>query len=1074
MRFTITIRPPSFSFKFLLILILQLIFTPIYSDDHIDVEIRDAGRYYIRNFDYKEYGAHQENWQVIQGPRGMMYVANNWGILEFDGVSWRLIKTKKNTAVLSIAVDTGGTVYAGLENDFGYLKPDSTGKLRYVSLETYLSEAERKVSNVWRTHAVKDGVYFYTGNKIYFWQGDSISITPNQISCLSATVNDTMYFGNWENGIMRMVDGSPQTIPGGDRFSNVENQVIIPYDAKGTFLVATRQDGLLLYNGTAFVPFASEANAFIKQNLPYSGTSLGEDRIIIGTIRGGAAIINADGALLKILDTETGLRNQTIVSAAFDKDGDLWLALLNGIAHVETSTPLTRFDAESGLEGGVVTINRHGQYLYAGTDQGIFYLDSESPGENRFSRINKFKRVEGNTGFVWGSYITDGKLFIGTDNGAFIVEGKQANRIEAAWPRVYGFYQSQKDAGRIYVALQTGISIMKKHRGQWQHEYFNSIPGTEITSIAGENSLRNDKEIIWLGTDAHGVMKAIASDSMKNEEQEFQFEFTTYSEQHSLPPGAIKVLKVNGKIVFATEKGLRRFDSATETFPAEIAFGDAFADTSRFVSNIINDGNGQMWIVSRSEDGSLISTATGNKNGGYEWETKPFRRITDLGDIRAICPDKNGVAWFGGSEGVVRYSLPSTANDTRGKFGTNIRRVLVNGDSVVYGGASISLSKTTSPASLRREERENSSFEGGLRGMSPTLTYQNNALRFEYAATFYKDLAANQYQYRLEGFDESWSNWSHETQKDYTNLREGDYRFRVRAKNVYGQQSETAIYEFTILPPWQRTWWAYLVYAILVGLAITAIIRMQIKRVQRRAAEALQREKERAKLQETTLRAQAAELKAQAAEAEKEREKELMRSRIASDLHDEIGSNLSSIAVISQMLRRRDKIEEKERQRLGDIYGISQQTAASMRDIVWFVNPENDSMEKLLAKMRETANMMLDHLEFTFQTPNQPLSLETDLNFRRNLFLMYKESLQNIVKHSQASSVEIEITEKEDVFILRVADNGVGFDVAKPNNGNGLRNFYTRAKASGGEIEILSKPGGGTEVKYVKNYNKKV
>ena len=93
--------------------------------------------------------------------------------------------------------------------------------------------------------------------------------------------------------------------------------------------------------------------------------------------------------------------------------------------------------------------------------------------------------------------------------------------------------------------------------------------------------------------------------------------------------------------------------------------------------------------------------------------------------------------------------------------------------------------------------------------MSPTLPYTSNALRFEYAAAFYKDISANRYQYWLEGFDENWSTWTAETKKDYTNLPEGDYRFRVRAENVYKKLSEEAVYLFTILPPWSlRLFWS--------------------------------------------------------------------------------------------------------------------------------------------------------------------------------------------------------------------------------------------------------------------------
>ena len=1025
----------------LLLAVIITLLPPLALHAQSDADISESGRYYIQNYDYKEYAGHQENWEIVQDPRGIIYVANNWGILEYDGRSWRMINPGKNTAVISIAVDSSGVIYAGLENDFGYLAVDEMGKYVYTSLAGNLKEEERTISSVWRTHAANDGIYFYTAQKIYFWKNDSIKIAPNMISALSALVNGTVHYGHWENGVMRIVNGEPQKIPGGDRFRNVENQAIIPYPAKEAFFVATRQDGLFLYDGNDFQPFQSEANDFIKEYLPYSGASFGEDMIVIGTIQGGAAIINGRGELQAVLNTETGLRNQTIVSAFFDRTGSLWLSLLNGISRVEVSTPFTRFGAENGIEGGVVTLNRFQERIYAGGNRGIFYLDSDVSSENQLSKINQFKQAEGNTGFVWGSYITDDKLFIGADRGTFIIDNKRANRIEALWPRVYGFYRSEKMPNRIYCALQTGVSIMEKQRGEWQHVFFHGKIGKEMITVTGETPTDDRSEVIWLGTKAQGAVRIVVNEPSADS-ADFHFEVNEFGEENGLPAGDVQVAKIDGKIVFMGSSGLRRFDAATASFPLDSSFGDFLADSSKTIGGLVRGPQGDIWAFTRTEGGSKISVASGGSGASYQWTDRTFRRINDLGEIRSVWPEENGAAWIGGSEGIVRFSGAENESNIA-SFNVNIRQIRAKGDSVIFGGKA-----NGKPA--------------------PVLKYAENAMRFEYAAAYFNDAAANQYQYLLEGFDAAWSNWSAETQKDYTNLPEEEYVFRVRARNIYGDLSEEAAYQFRILPPWYRTLPAYLLYGILAALAITAITRFQIKRVRRQAAEDLQREKERAKLQEATLRAEAAELKAKAAEAEKEREKELMRSRIASDLHDEIGSNLSSISVISQMLTRKEKIGEKERQRLTNIHSIAQHTAGSMRDIVWFINPVNDSLEKLLVKMRETANVMLDHLEFTFQTPSGDLQLETDINFRRNLFLIYKESLQNTVKHSRASHVDIEIKENREQFRMEIRDNGVGFNTDDSSDGNGLRNFKSRASQIGGTVAVRSEADTGTQVVFTR------
>ncbi|MCB0316506.1 MAG: hybrid sensor histidine kinase/response regulator, partial [Calditrichaeota bacterium] len=168
---------------------------------------------------------------------------------------------------------------------------------------------------------------------------------------------------------------------------------------------------------------------------------------------------------------------------------------------------------------------------------------------------------------------------------------------------------------------------------------------------------------------------------------------------------------------------------------------------------------------------------------------------------------------------------------------------------------------TSPPAPLQRGEQGNSPFEGG---MSTMLPYTHNALRFQFAASSFDDPTQNRYQVFLEGFDENWSNWIAETQKDYTNIPEGDYAFRVRAKNIYGHLSEEGRYQFTILPPWYRSWWMYLIYLAAALGGIFLIVRVRVSQVEQRTKELekivvvrtadLRKEKEKTEQQAEALR----------------------------------------------------------------------------------------------------------------------------------------------------------------------------------------------------------------------------
>lgn len=982
----------------------------------------EQGRYYLDNFDYKTYGAHQENWDILQSPSGLIYAANNEGLLEFDGISWRLITTPKNTAIISIAVDSASTVYAGLENDFGYFRGDARGQLNYVSLGEQLADTLQNITTIWKVHNTRFGTYFFSIAKVYFWADDSLRILPIRTATLSTQIGDDMYYGEYGSGIMRVVDGEATLIHGGDRFAREENFIILPYKPANTLMVATREEGLFIHKDDAFQSFPTDAEAYLTANRIYSSAPLPDGHIALGTIRGGAMILDAAGKLQRIVNKDFGLRDQTIVSGYTDNHGTLWLALLNGLARVEFTSPFTRYTADDGLESGILEIVRHKGILYAGSRHGVYYLDPNTG----VGKPPVFKTVEGISSFAWKLHIANGVLLAGTDRGVFEIEGGKANFIDAAWPRVYDFHQSRVDSNKMYVALLDGFSFMTFRNGHWDHGRRIQDIHEEVRTISGD-----ENDVLWLGTVGSKVIRAELVPQDESPDTLVHSRVRHFSEADGLPGGEIRVFTVNNRMVIATSGGFYRYDAASEKFYPDSSFGPMFTDPQRSIRQVHAGEDGRIWIASRKV-GTEVTVCIPDGNGGYQYQSTPFQRMVDIGEIEAFLPETDEVVWFGGSEGIVRYQ-PGSEKDYSATFPTLIRQVIAREDSLLFAGKS---SNSTA---------------------APVLAYRDNVLRFEFSAAYYDAPAENRYQYFLDGFAENWSGWTADTRKDYTNLPEGDYRFRVRAKNLYGQIGNEAVYAFSILPPWYRSGWAYLAYLLAGIAAIYGFTRFQVNRYRRQAAAELEAEKNRSRLQE-------AYLKAETAEAQKEVEKEQMRSRIASDLHDEIGSNLSSIAVISQMLQRRQEIGDKEQHKLREIQRVSQQTATAMRDIVWFVNPINDTMEKLFGKMRQTANLMLDHIDFTFQIPDAPVDREPDLNFRRNLYLTYKEALQNIVKHADAKQVDIAMAIDNERLILKVRDDGIGFDPSASRDGNGLNNFGSRAAAMGGAVTVSAAPQAGTVV----------
>jgi signal transduction histidine kinase len=226
----------------------------------------------------------------------------------------------------------------------------------------------------------------------------------------------------------------------------------------------------------------------------------------------------------------------------------------------------------------------------------------------------------------------------------------------------------------------------------------------------------------------------------------------------------------------------------------------------------------------------------------------------------------------------------------------------------------------------------------------------------------------------------------------------------------------------------------------------------------------LKEEKEKTKLVEIQLRAEKAELQTKALESEKELEKQIIRSRIASDLHDEIGSNLSSITLLSSIMN--DKAEENSeiKKQIHDINFAAKSSTESIRDIIWFINPTSDKLSSLFSRIKETTNFMLSGLDYKLNLCEVKQDEKINPELKRNLYLIYKETLNNIVKHSAAKNVIIDFSRNQNKLKVFIKDDGAGFDQNSIKEGNGLKNIKARAEQISASIEIISFGKKGTTI----------
>jgi len=318
------------------------------------------------------------------------------------------------------------------------------------------------------------------------------------------------------------------------------------------------------------------------------------------------------------------------------------------------------------------------------------------------------------------------------------------------------------------------------------------------------------------------------------------------------------------------------------------------------------------------------------------------------------------------------------------------------------------------------------------------LAYSENTLSFDFSALEFTMHDKNQYRYRLVGTDREWVNAGNKHFARYSNLRPGKYRFLVMASNNDGLWSNAQqLCSIMIQPPWWRTWWAIGILIVLISISIFWIFRNVIER----------------------------KLKEKQRIIEKQMALEEERNRISKDMHDDMGSGLSKIAIMSELLKGNIK-DKNGVEAIDKISKTAHELVDNMSQIIWAMNPDNDHIENILGYLRIfTLDFFEDSgIKCELKFPEIINNITLTQSVRRNLFLVIKETFHNILKHSQADEIKVEVHPDKKKLKVVIKDNGNGFEIDKRKfTGNGLNNMKKRMSAINGNYEIRSEPGKGTE-----------
>lgn len=567
------------------------------------------------------------------------------------------------------------------------------------------------------------------------------------------------------------------------------------------------------------------------------------------------------------------------------------------------------------------------------------------------------------------------------------------------------------------------------------------VPELEDHTIRSMTEDKNGN--IWMGTNNNIIVK------WNRQTSRFR-QIIHEGDKKIKPEWVLRILPgyENDLWVATTGAGLLRIDLATDRIAEQFLPGNSPQSISSYYVVDILAMNSTTYAVA-TESGIDL----------FDWRRKIFSHITEQDGlpstgIYSMMKDDRNNLWFTSVDGLSKIRLPDkriktfsarngiTSEDYQTETDYKYANVLrMKNNVIVFGNPRgfvsfnpASLNETDVPADplitgfqiFDKNLSIDSLFQ---KGKTIWLTYAQNYITIQYASLKNVFNPRPEYYHLLEGFDKDWVKGSASHEAIYTYLPGGDYTFKIKCISVDGVPSKNITsFSIHVRPPFYRTWWFFTLITIFILSATWAIYRQRVNKL-------LAVEK--------------------------------IRTKVARDLHDDMGSVLSTINILSTMAKTKmadDPVKASEY--VGKISDNSQRMMEAMDDIVWSIKPDNDNMQKITARMREFATSILEtkDIELDFKVEENVNDIKLDMEDRRDFFLIFKEAVNNVAKYSHCDKCAIHVSLHQHRLLLDVQDNGVGFEVDKVDSGNGLSNIQKRAEALKGRATIQSKPGEGTHV----------
>ena len=749
----------------------------------------------IINYSKQTYKSGLQNWDIKQDKKGIVYFANNEGLLSFDGKYWNNYPLPNKTIVRSVEIGQDDRIYVGGQDEMGYFAAGKNGRLQYYSLIELIPVKDRSFGDVWDIISFKGNTYFRSTTKIFKITDRTAVVfnAPQEWAFLGAC-NGKLYAQDIKNGLLKFENEvwAPvyelNTLPANDAVTG-----ILPVTAESS-IITTLKNGLYSLSNKGISVLQSVNNAIFKTNRIYAVTAVNKEWMALATNNNGVYITDFKGNIVQSFSRTEGLQNNNVLSIFSDSQRNLWLGLDNGIDLITYNSSIKQIKPLL-QDGSGYTAILHDNHLYLGTSNGLFSVPMQPISDMSFSKGN-FTVVSNTNGQTWGLAHINNQLLLGHHEGAFEITNNNAIPISSN----KGFWNfvplsNTYPSDHVIAGGYNGLNIFNYENGQFK--FAKSIGGFNESSRFVTLDKDNN---IWVSHPYHGVFKIVQN-------KDSSYNTLAYSTTKGLPSLLNNhIYTIKNELVVATEKGVYVYNKEKDSFEPSAFYYKLLKDQS--IRYLKEDSNGNIWFIHEKTLGVI----------DFSKKEPAIIQLPELNNkmlsgFEFIYPVNENNIFLGGEKGFYHINYEKY-KQTLSRLSVHVRTISIinKTDSLLFGG-------------YYNNDKQIQDADN-----IPSINYRWKTIRIEYSSTLFGYQANLEYSYRLKGYDNNWSEWTNRTEKEYTNLPAGKFSFEVKVRNNLGNESEVATYTFNVLPPWYKTNWAKAFYLLLIGAGLYFLYKWQEKK----------------------------------------------------------------------------------------------------------------------------------------------------------------------------------------------------------------------------------------------------